>query len=197
MTHCNAGWLATVDRRTATAPIYEAHERGVKIEVLVDETWPRNQGASLTGWELRHNGVPHKSIVENAGGHLMQPGMVALVIVGSDRTTSAGDVCNKIGTYLKALAAKENGIPFYAAMPTSTIDLDIVDGLTELPIEERGLDEVKNLQGQLDNGEIVNVKIWPNGTDALNPAFDVTPRHLITGIITENGLWHPSGGAFS
>ena len=160
MTHCK-GWLATVDRGTATAPIYEAHERSVKIEVLVDETRPCNQGASLKCWELRHNGVPHKLVVDNAGGHLMQHGMVDLVIVGSDRTTSAGDICNKIGTYLKALAAKENGIPFYAAMPTSTIDLDIVDSLTELPIEERGLDEVTNLQGQLENGEIVNVKYAP------------------------------------
>lgn len=192
LTHCNAGWLATVDRGTATAPIYEAHERGIKVEILVDETRPRNRGASLTCWELRHNGIPHKLIVDNAGGHLMQHGIVDLVIVGSDRTTSTGDVCNKIGTYLKALAARENGIPFYAAMPTSTIDPDIVDGLREIPIEERGLEEVTELQGQLDNGEIVSVKICPNGTDALNPAFDVTPRHLITSIITENGLWHPA-----
>lgn len=191
LTHCNAGWLATVDRGTATAPIYEAHERGIKIEVWVDETRPRNQGASLTCWELQHNGIPHRLIVDNAGGHLMQHGMVDLVIVGSDRTTAAGDVCNKIGTYLKALAAKDNNIPFYAAMPTSTIDQDITDGLTEIPIEERDAKEVTHMPGRMKNGEMVSVMICPDNTIASNPAFDVTPRHLVTGIITENGIWQP------
>ena len=191
LTHCNAGWLATVDRGTATAPIYEAYERGIKIEVWVDETRPRNQGASLTCWELQHNKIPHRLIVDNAGGHLMQNGMVDVVIVGSDRTTAAGDVCNKIGTYLKALAAKDNGVPFYAAMPTSTIDQAITDGLAEIPIEQRDAEEVTHMPGQLASGEMVSVMICPNGTAASNPAFDVTPRRLVTGIITENGIWKP------
>ena len=194
LTHCNAGWLATVDRGTATAPIYEAHERGIRIEVWVDETRPRNQGASLTCWELQHNKIPHWLIVDNAGGHLMQHGMVDLVIVGSDRTTAAGDVCNKIGTYLKALAAKDNGVPFYAAMPTSTIDQAISNGLTEIPIEERGAQEVTYMPGRLENGDMVSVKICPDDTLASNPAFDVTPRRLVDGIITENGIWKPNFG---
>jgi len=194
LTHCNAGWLATVDRGTATAPIYEAHERGMKIEVWVDETRPRNQGASLTCWELQHNKIPHRLIVDNAGGHLMQHGMVDVVIVGSDRTTAAGDVCNKIGTYLKALAAKDNGVPFYAAMPTSTIDQAITDGLAEIPIEERGAQEVTHMPGRLESGEMVSAMICPDGTLASNPAFDVTPRRLVTGIITETGIWKPNTG---
>ena len=194
LTHCNAGWLATVDRGTATAPIYEAHERGIKVEVWVDETRPRNQGASLTCWELQQNEIPHCLIVDNAGGHLMQHDMVDVVIVGSDRTTATGDVCNKIGTYLKALAAKDNGIPFYAAMPTSTIDRAISDGLAEIPIEERGGEEVTHLTGRLENNDMVSVSICPDGTAASNPAFDVTPRRLVTGIITENGIWRPNAG---
>ncbi len=191
LTHCNAGWLATVDRGTATAPVYEAHERGINIEVWVDETRPRNQGASLTCWELQHNKVPHRLIVDNAGGHLMQHGMIDVVIVGSDRTTATGDVCNKIGTYLKALAAKDNGIPFYAAMPKSTIDHAISDGLTEIPIEERRREEVTHLPGRLQSGEIVSVMICPDNTMVSNPAFDVTPRRLVDGIITEDGIWQP------
>lgn len=191
LTHCNAGWLATVDRGTATAPVYEAHERGINIEVWVDETRPRNQGASLTCWELQHNKVPHRLIVDNAGGHLMQHGRVDVVIVGSDRTTATGDVCNKIGTYLKALAARDNGIPFYAAMPKSTIDHAISDGLTEIPIEERGWEEVTHLPGRLESGEMVSVMICPDNTMVSNPAFDVTPRRLVDGIITEDGIWQP------
>ena len=188
LTHCNAGWLATVDRGTATSPIYEAHEQGIAIEVWVDETRPRNQGAALTTWELLHNHVPHTLIVDNAGGHLMQHGLVDICIVGSDRTTVSGDVCNKIGTYLKALAAKDNGVPFYAALPKSTIDLALSDGVCEIPIENRLEKEVTHIQGLDDNNMIVNVRLCPENVKALNPAFDVTPRHLITGIITEDGV---------
>ena len=159
LTHCNAGWLATVDRGTATAPIYEAHERGIPIEVWVDETRPRNQGAALTTWELSHNNVPHTLIVDNAGGHLMQHGFVDICIVGSDRTTATGDVCNKIGTYLKALAAKDNGVPFYAALPKSTIDLTLFDGVREIPIENRSEKEVTHIQGQDQNNEVINVRL--------------------------------------
>ena len=192
LTHCNAGWLATVDRGTATSPIYEAHEQGIAIEVWVDETRPRNQGAALTTWELLHNHVPHTLIVDNAGGHLMQHGLVDICIVGSDRTTVSGDVCNKIGTYLKALAAKDNMIPFYAALPKSTIDLALSDGIREIPIENRSETEVTHIQGLSENNEVINVRLCPETVKALNPAFDVTPRHLITGIITEDGVKRPN-----
>ena len=192
LTHCNAGWLATVDRGTATSPIYEAHEQGIAIEVWVDETRPRNQGAALTTWELLHNHVPHTLIVDNAGGHLMQHGLVDICIVGSDRTTVSGDVCNKIGTYLKALAAKDNMIPFYAALPKSTIDLALSDGVREIPIENRSEKEVTHIQGLSENNEVINVRLCPENVKALNPAFDVTPRHLITGIITEDGVKRPN-----
>ena len=188
LTHCNAGWLATVDRGTATAPIYEAHERGIHIEVWVDETRPRNQGAALTTWELLHNNVHHTLIVDNAGGHLMQRGLVDICIVGSDRTTVTGDVCNKIGTYLKALAAKDNGVPFYAALPKSTIDLTLFDGVREIPIEHRSEKEVTHIQGLSENNEVINVRLCPENVTALNPAFDVTPQHLVTGIITQDGV---------
>ena len=191
LTHCNAGWLATVDRGTATAPIYEAHERGIPIEVWVDETRPRNQGAALTTWELLHNHVPHTLIADNAGGHLMQNGLIDICIVGSDRTTATGDVCNKIGTYLKALAAKDNSVPFYAALPKSTIDFTLNDGVREIPIENRLEKEVTHIQGLDENNEIVNVRLCPENVKALNPAFDVTPRHLITGIIAEDGVHSP------
>ena len=191
LTHCNAGWLATVDRGTATAPIYEAHEQGIPLEVWVDETRPRNQGAALTTWELLHNNVPHTLIVDNAGGHLMQHGFVDICIVGSDRTTATGDVCNKIGTYLKALAAKDNGVPFYAALPKSTIDLTLFDGVRKIPIENRSENEVTHIQGLSENNEVINVRLCPENVTALNPAFDVTPRHLITGIITQDGVHRP------
>ena len=191
LTHCNAGWLATVDRGTATAPIYEAHEQGIPIEVWVDETRPRNQGAALTTWELLHNNVPNTLIVDNAGGHLMQHGFVDICIVGSDRTTATGDVCNKIGTYLKALAAKDNGVPFYAALPKSTIDLTLFDGISEIPIENRPEKEVTHIQGLSENNKVINVRLCPENVTALNPAFDVTPRHLITGIITQDGVHRP------
>jgi methylthioribose-1-phosphate isomerase len=191
LTHCNAGWLATVDRGTATAPIYEAHERGIKLEVWVDETRPRNQGAALTTWELHHNNIPNTLIVDNAGGHLMQHGLVDMVIVGSDRTTATGDVCNKIGTYLKALAAKDNNVPFYVALPSSTIDMSLDDGVAEIPIEERDESEVTHLLGRTIGGEMIQVKICPDGVPAANPAFDVTPRHLVTGLITETGIRTP------
>ncbi|MCK4543023.1 MAG: S-methyl-5-thioribose-1-phosphate isomerase [Spirochaetales bacterium] len=183
LTHCNAGWLAFVDYGSATAPIYAAHDRGIPIHVWVDETRPRNQGASLTAWELGEHGVPHTLIVDNTGGHLMQHGMVDLVIVGSDRTTVTGDVANKIGTYLKALAAKDNGIPFYAALPSSTFDWGITDGIREIPIEERDPREVKYIHGNL---------ICPLGTPAKNYGFDVTPARLVTGLITERGICQPN-----
>jgi methylthioribose-1-phosphate isomerase len=188
LTHCNAGWLATVDRGTATAPMYEAHEEGIPIEVWVDETRPRNQGASLTTWELLHNSIPHTLVVDNAGGHLMQKGLVDMCIVGSDRTTSTGDVCNKIGTYLKALAAKDNNIPFYVALPTSTIDPAISDGLKDIPIESRQADEVTHIIGRTADNILTKVNIAPDGVAAINPAFDVTPRRLISGLITEEGI---------
>lgn len=188
LTHCNAGWLATVDRGTATAPIYEAQEQGIEIEVWVDETRPRNQGAALTTWEFLHNNVPHTLIVDNAGGHLMQHGLVDICIVGSDRTTATGDVCNKIGTYLKALAAQDNGVPFYAALPTSTIDSKLSDGVGEIQIENRPEREITHIQGLDVNNKIVDVKLCPDGVSALNPAFDVTPAKFITGLITENGI---------
>lgn len=188
LTHCNAGWLATVDWGTATAPIYRAHDAGVPVHVFVDETRPRNQGAQLTAWELGKHGVPHSLIVDNAGGHLMQRGEVDLVIVGTDRTTARGDVANKIGTYLKALAARASGVPFYVALPSPTIDWRLTDGLRDIPIEERGPEEVTHVQGRDPEGRIVMVRITPDGTGARNPAFDVTPANLVSGLITERGI---------
>ncbi|RCS25342.1 S-methyl-5-thioribose-1-phosphate isomerase [Phyllobacterium salinisoli] len=188
LTHCNAGWLATVDYGTATAPIYMAVEEGIKVHVYVDETRPRNQGAQLTAWEMNGHGVPHTLIVDNAGGHLMQHGDVDMVIVGTDRTTANGDVCNKIGTYLKALAAKDNDVPFYVALPSPTIDWTVHDGIKEIPIEERNSDEVTFVQGRTVDGSISTVRVSPEGSPAANPAFDVTPARLITGLITERGI---------
>jgi methylthioribose-1-phosphate isomerase len=188
LTHCNAGWLATVDWGTATSPIYQAFEAGLPLHVWVDETRPRNQGASLTAWELGQAGVPHTLVADNAGGHLMQHGQVDLVIAGCDRVTARGDVCNKIGTYLKALAAHDNGVPFFVAMPTSTLDLSVADGLAEIPIEERRGREVTHLAGRTEAGEVVEVAIAPPGTRAANPAFDVTPARLVSALITERGV---------
>jgi methylthioribose-1-phosphate isomerase len=188
LTHCNAGWLATVDWGTALAPIYKAHQAGLPIHVWVDETRPRNQGASLTAFELREQGVPHTIIVDNAGGHLMQRGLVDAVFVGSDRTTARGDVCNKIGTYLKALAAEANGVPFYVALPTSTIDWEIEDGIVEIPIEERDALEVRVVTGIDSSGEVAEVELFPESSASANPAFDVTPARYVTGLITEQGL---------
>ena len=188
LTHCNAGWLATVDYGTATSPIYLAAEAGIPVHVYVDETRPRNQGAQLTAWEMVGQGVPHTLVVDNAGGHLMQHGMVDMVIVGTDRTTRNGDVCNKIGTYLKALAAHDNGVPFYVALPSPTIDWTVGDGVAEIPIEERSGDEVSLVWGRAADGSVVQVRISPDGTDAANPAFDVTPARLVTGLITERGV---------
>ena len=185
LTHCNAGWLATVDWGTALAPIYRAHDEGIDVHVWVDETRPRNQGAALTMWELMNHGVPCTLIVDNAGGHLMQRGQVDVVIVGSDRTTATGDVCNKIGTYLKALAAADNGVPFHVALPASTIDLSATDG-GAIPIEERDGREELRVAGEHE-GEILDVAIAPAGARAANPAFDVTPARLVTGYITEHG----------
>lgn len=187
LTHCNAGWLAFVDYGSATAPIYLAHDRGIKVHVWVDETRPRNQGAKLTAWELLNHGVPHTVIADNTGGHLMQHGLVDMVIVGSDRTTSTGDVANKIGTYLKALAAKDNNVPFYVALPSSTFDWQLTDGISEIPIEERGPEEIKYIQGWC-NGEIKEVLLTPKKSPAANYAFDVTPGRLVTGLITERGI---------
>ncbi len=188
LTHCNAGWLATVDYGTATAPIYLATEAGIAVHVYVDETRPRNQGAHLTAWEMAGHGVPHTLIVDNAGGHLMQRGLVDMVIVGTDRTTAAGDVANKIGTYLKALAAADNGVPFYVALPSPTIDWTVSDGIAEIPIEERSGDEVSLVWGKTAGGEVTQVRISPEATPAANPAFDVTPARLVTGLITERGV---------
>jgi methylthioribose-1-phosphate isomerase len=188
LTHCNAGWLATVDWGTATSPIYHADAAGIPVHVFVDETRPRNQGAQLTAWELNSHGIPHDLIVDNAGGHLMQHGEVDMVIVGTDRTTARGDVCNKIGTYLKALAAKANGVPFYVALPSPTIDWRVHDGVREIPIEERNGAEVTLVQGRAADGRIESVQISPDGTTARNPAFDVTPAELVTGLLTERGL---------
>ncbi|MFV0360984.1 S-methyl-5-thioribose-1-phosphate isomerase [Tropicimonas sp.] len=187
LTHCNAGWLATVDWGTATAPVYQAHDAGIALHVWVDETRPRNQGA-LTAWELGAHGVPHTYIVDNAGGHLMQHGLIDLVIVGTDRTTRQGDVCNKIGTYLKALAAHDNGVPFYVALPSPTIDWTVTDGLTSISIEERPESEVADIQGLAADGTIGTLHVPPPGTRAGNPAFDVTPNRLVTGLITERGI---------
>jgi methylthioribose-1-phosphate isomerase len=188
LTHCNAGWLATVDIGTATAPIYAAHDAGLPVHVWVDETRPRNQGASLTAWELLNHGVAHTVVSDNAGGHLMQRGEVDLVIVGTDRTTATGDVCNKIGTYLKALAAHDNGVPFYVAVPSPSIDWRLRDGVREIPIENRSAREVTHLSGRLPDGTVATVAIMPEGSAAANPAFDVTPARLVTGLITERGV---------
>jgi methylthioribose-1-phosphate isomerase len=188
LTHCNAGWLACVDWGTALAPVYAAHEAGLAVHVWVDETRPRNQGAALTAFELGAHGVPHTVIADNAGGHLMQHGEVDVCIVGSDRTTAAGDVANKIGTYLKALAARDNGVPFYAALPSSTIDWSISDGVRDVPIEERPAREVTHVTGRAADGRSVEVGIVAPGSPVANPAFDVTPARLVTGIITERGV---------
>ncbi|QPC44292.1 S-methyl-5-thioribose-1-phosphate isomerase [Kaustia mangrovi] len=193
LTHCNAGWIATVDWGTALAPIYMAHDAGLPVHVWVDETRPRNQGAALTAWELGGHGVPHTIVADNAGGHLMQHGLVDLCITGTDRTTAAGDVANKIGTYLKALAAKDNGVPFHVALPSSTIDWTIEDGVAGIPIEEREAREVTHVQGLGPDGEIVSVEIAAPGSPAANYAFDVTPARLVTGLITERGLCPASG----
>ena len=192
LTHCNAGWLATVDWGTATSPIYQAHDAGIRVHVWVDETRPRNQGFNLTAWELLHHGVPHTVIVDNAGGHLMQHGRVDLVIVGTDRTTATGDVANKIGTYLKALAASDNGVPFYVALPSPTIDWTLRDGVAEIPIEDRDGREVTHVTGLDGDGEVVAVQVPPTGSPAANPAFDVTPARLVTGLITERGVCEAS-----
>jgi methylthioribose-1-phosphate isomerase len=188
LTHCNAGWLATVDWGTALAPIFRAHDDGIPVHVWVDETRPRNQGASLTAWELGQHGVPHTVIVDNVGGHLMQHGMVDLCIVGTDRTTARGDVANKIGTYLKALAARDNDVPFYVALPSPTIDWSVMDGVREIPIEQRDGTEVSDMSGRLPSGEVVTVRITPEGSPVANYAFDVTPARLVTGLITERGV---------
>ncbi|MGD9884142.1 MAG: S-methyl-5-thioribose-1-phosphate isomerase [Reyranella sp.] len=188
LTHCNAGWLATVDWGTALSPIYQAHDAGIPIHVWVDETRPRNQGASLTAWELARHGVPHTVIADNAGGHLMQHGKVDFCIVGTDRTTRRGDVCNKIGTYLKALAAHDNGVPFYVGAPSPSIDWTIADGQRDIPIEERHADEVGRITGRTASGEVVTVDVLPEGSAASNPAFDVTPARLVTNLITERGV---------
>jgi methylthioribose-1-phosphate isomerase len=187
LTHCNAGWLATVDWGTALAPIYKAHDAGIPVHVWVDETRPRNQGASLTAWELGRHGVPLTIIADNAGGHLMQEGRVDMCIVGTDRTIASGDVCNKIGTYLKALAAHDNDVPFYVALPSPTIDWTLDDG-RDIPIEERAADEVTKIQGKTASGEVITVEIVPEGANAGNPAFDVTPARMVTGLITERGV---------
>jgi methylthioribose-1-phosphate isomerase len=188
LTHCNAGWLATVDWGTALAPVYKAQLKGLPIHVWVDETRPRNQGAALTAFELGHQAVPHAVIAANAGGHLMQHGMVDLVITGADRVTAQGDVCNKIGTYLKALAARDNGVPFYAAVPSSTIDFTLGDGVAEIPIEQRGAEEVATMTGRTADGRIETVRVVPDGSAVANYAFDVTPARLVTSLITERGV---------
>jgi methylthioribose-1-phosphate isomerase len=187
LTHCNAGWLATVDWGTALAPIYMAHDAGIDVHVWVDETRPRNQGAALTAFELGAHGVPHTVVADNAGGHLMQHGQVDLVIVGTDRVTRSGDVANKIGTYLKALAARDNGVPFWVALPHSTLDMRVGDGVAEIPIEERGAAEVTDLTGRTADGRIETIRVAAAGSPAANPAFDVTPARLVTGLVTERG----------
>ena len=195
LTHCNAGWLATVDWGTATAPVYQAHAAGLAVHVWVDETRPRNQGASLTAWELGQQGIAHTVIADNTGGHLMQRGQVDMVIVGADRVTARGDVCNKIGTYLKALAAHDNGVPFYVAMPWSTLDRSLHDGLVEIPIEHRSPRELSHVTGRDAAGGLTEVQLLPDGSPALNPAFDVTPARLVTGLITEHGVLAANAGA--
>jgi methylthioribose-1-phosphate isomerase len=197
LTHCNAGWLATVDWGTATAPIYLAHDRGIPVHVWVDETRPRNQGASLTAWELGHHGVPHTVIPDNTGGHLMQHGKVDLVIVGTDRVAANGDVCNKIGTYLKALAAHDNGVPFYVALPSPTIDFSVADGIKQIPIEQRGAEEVTDMTGRTRDGRIETVRIVAEGSPVANYAFDVTPARLVSGLITERGVLRADRAALS
>jgi methylthioribose-1-phosphate isomerase len=187
LTHCNAGWLATVDWGTALAPIYTAFERGIDVRVWVDETRPRNQGAALTAFELGQHGVPNTVIADNAGGHLMQHGEVDIVIVGTDRVTRTGDVANKIGTYLKALAAHDNAVPFWVATPSTTIDWTVQDGVREIPIEERAAEEVTHVTGRTEGGRIETVRVVPPASAAANPAFDVTPARLVTGLITERG----------
>lgn len=189
LTHCNAGWLATVDWGTALAPIYKAQQRGIPVHVWVDETRPRNQGAYLTAWELQQQDIPHTVIVDNMGGHLMRLGRVDLCLVGSDRTTASGDVCNKIGTYLKALAAFDNGVPFYVALPISSIDFSIHDGLKDITVEERGASEVSTVTGLTEAGKLETVRLTPQGSPAANYAFDVTPARLVTGLITEKGIF--------
>ncbi|CUW37409.1 Methylthioribose-1-phosphate isomerase [Magnetospirillum sp. XM-1] len=188
LTHCNAGWLATVDWGTALAPIYKAFDAGIPVHVWVDETRPRNQGASLTARELNWHGVPHTVIADNTGGHLMQHGMVDLCIVGTDRTTRNGDVCNKIGTYLKALAAKDNNVPFYVGLPSPTIDWTIADGVKEIPIETRSAREQTHIFGRTEDGVVHEVQVTPDGSAAVNYGFDVTPARLVTGLITERGV---------
>jgi methylthioribose-1-phosphate isomerase len=192
LTHCNAGWLACVDWGTALAPVYAAHEAGLAVHVYVDETRPRSQGAFLTAFELGAHGVPYTVIADNTGGHLMQHGRVDLCLVGSDRTTATGDVANKVGTYLKALAAHDNGVPFYAALPTSTIDWALHDGVREIPIEERSARELTHVRGRAAGGELVDVEVVAPGSAVANPGFDVTPARLVTGIITERGVAHAS-----
>ncbi|HZP76139.1 MAG TPA: S-methyl-5-thioribose-1-phosphate isomerase [Pseudolabrys sp.] len=187
LTHCNAGWLAAVDWGTALAPVYAAHEAGIALHVFADETRPRNQGASLTAWELGAHGVPHTVIADNTGGHLMQHGMIDLVIVGTDRVAANGDVCNKIGTYLKALAARDNAVPFYVAAPSSSIDFKLADG-GGIPIEQRGAEEVATMSGRTADGRIETVRVVPDGSPVANYAFDVTPARLVTGLITERGV---------
>ncbi|HEY1543773.1 MAG TPA: S-methyl-5-thioribose-1-phosphate isomerase [Xanthobacteraceae bacterium] len=196
LTHCNAGWLATVDVGTALAPVYTAHDAGVAIHVWVDETRPRNQGASLTAWELNHHGVPHRVIADNTGGHLMQHAMVDIAIVGADRVTANGDVCNKIGTYLKALAAHDNGVPFYIGLPSPTIDFTIAEG-RDIPIEERSPDEVATMSGETADGRIETIRVVPQGSAVANYAFDVTPARLVTGLITERGVIAPTRDALA
>lgn len=188
LTHCNAGWLAFVDHGSATAPIYAAQEEGIQVHVWVDETRPRNQGARLTAWELARQGVPHTVIADNTGGHLMQRGLVDMVITGADRVTRCGDVANKIGTYLKALAAHDNGIPFHVALPSSTIDWELNDGLREIPIEQRGAEELCFMEGLAEDRTIRTVRLFPEASPSANYAFDVTPARLITGLITERGI---------
>ena len=188
LTHCNAGWLATVDWGTATSPIYQAHDKGLGVHVWVDETRPRNQGASLTAWELGQHGVAHTVIPDNTGGHLMQHAQVDIAIVGTDRVTAQGDVCNKIGTYLKALAAQDNGVPFYVALPSPTIDFTVSDGVKEIPIEQRGAEEVTTMTGRTADGRIESVRVVPDGSNVANYGFDVTPARLVTGLITERGV---------
>jgi methylthioribose-1-phosphate isomerase len=187
LTHCNAGWLAAVDVGTALAPVYTAHDAGVALHVWVDETRPRNQGASLTAWELVHHGVPHHVVADNTGGHLMQHGLVDMAIVGADRVTANGDVCNKIGTYLKALAAHDNGVPFYIGLPSPTIDFALREG-RDIPIEQRGGDEVATMTGETADGRIETIRVVPRGSAVANYAFDVTPARLVTGLITERGV---------
>ncbi len=192
LTHCNAGWLACVDWGTALAPIYQAHDAAIPLHVWVDETRPRNQGAALTAFELGGHGIPHTIVVDNAGGHLMQHGQVDLCIVGCDRLTATGDAANKIGTYLKALAAKDNGVPFYFALPFSTIDWSISDGIRQIPIEERSASEVTHMSGRTASGEMATVQVTAPNSAAANPAFDVTPARLSSGIVTERGIAAPS-----